>query len=384
MDESFYQEQNAKFRHEQQWRETRAVPKHIADFSSNDYLGLSTHPALVQSAIEASKTFGIGSTGSRLISGTSEAVIELENTIAQWKGTEAALVFNSGYQANVAILQAVLESGDFVAFDRLNHASLIDGVRLSNAKWRRYKHLDLGDLERALTKAPNDSKRWIVTDSLFSMDGDYPDLQRLVKIAKQNNACILIDEAHASGVFGKTKRSGLCEELEVSRDITLQMGTFSKALGGFGAYVAGSRTMIDFLVNKARGFIYSTALPPAAVAAAQAAIQLIQKDGTATEQLWKNTHLAWSELKQTGLITEEKCYSQIIPIPLESSEEAVRLSQALWDKGYFVQAIRPPTVPANTALLRLSISAKHTEKEIIGLTKTLAALLPTTVLAAGE
>jgi 8-amino-7-oxononanoate synthase len=347
------------------------------NFSSNDYLGLAFNERLKAAAIEAIRQYGTGSCASRLISGTGPLVQELEREIAQFKQTEAALVLNSGYQANVSILQAILQPGDWVFCDRLNHASLVDGCKLSGARWTRYQHLDLQNLEVRLKKAPHGARKWIVTDTAFSMDGDFPDLVALAEIAERHNALIMVDEAHATGLYGDEHSSGLCEQFGVSQRIALQMGTFSKALGGAGAYVAGSQVMIDTLVNHARGFIYSTALPPAVIGSALAALNLVQTDPGPKAQLWRNVALFEERAKAT-CIAERLTLplrSPIIPILVGDSVQTVQLSQTLLDAGYFVQGIRPPTVPPGTARLRIALSAAHTATQIEGLVQTLSRLL---------
>ncbi len=344
------------------------------NFSSNDYLGLSRNSRLQDAAIAAIRQYGTGSGASRLISGTNTLVTELEQAICAFKNTEAALVFSSGYQANVAILQALLGPGDFVFSDKLNHASLVDGVLLSGAKWTRYRHLDLRHLEEKLAKAPAESRRWIVTDSVFSMDGDFPDLAALVDLAEKYNALVLVDEAHATGMYGDQRGSGLCEAQGVSEQIALQMGTFSKALGGAGAYVAGSKILIDTLINRARGFIYSTAPSPANIAAAFAAVQVVQTDSRLKDRLWENVRFFETCIQQTGLSAHFNLplQSPIIPVLVGDSQKTVQLSQRLLEAGYFVQGIRPPTVPPGTARLRIALSAAHTPAQIAGLLKSLA------------
>jgi len=347
------------------------------NFSSNDYLGLAADQRLKDAAMNAINQYGASSSASRLISGTGPLVIELEKRIAQFKQAEAALVFNSGYQANVSILPAILQPGDWVFCDRLNHASLVDGCQLSGARWTRYRHLDLQNLESRLQKAPPAARKWIVTDTAFSMDGDYPDLNELVDIAERHDALIMVDEAHATGLYGDERSSGLCEQFGVSHRIALQMGTFSKALGGFGAYVAGPQVLIDTLINRARGFIYSTALPPAVLGAALAALQVVQTDQTPKIRLWENVR-QFEELAQTAGLAHRvplPLKSPIIPVLIGNSAETMRVSQALLDAGYFVQAIRPPTVPAETARLRIALSAAHTPEQIAGLVSALQVCL---------
>lgn len=342
------------------------------NFSSNDYLGLASDERLKAAAIKAVQTYGAGSAASRLISGTSPLMIELEQELTQFKQTEAALVFNSGYQANVAILQALLSSHDWVFADKLNHASLIDGCLLSGAKWARYRHLDLANLAKKLATAPPDARKWIVTDSVFSMDGDYPDLLALIDLAERHNALVMVDEAHATGLYGP-KSSGLCERFGVNQRVALQMGTFSKAMGSSGAYVAGPEVLIQTLVNQARGFIYSTAQSPAVTGAALEAVRLVQTDFSMRERLWRNIAHMEQALQRAGLQTRIPLplNSAIVPVLIGESEETLRVSQALLDAGYFVQGIRPPTVPPKTGRLRIALSAAHTPEQMDGLVQAL-------------
>lgn len=346
----------------------------VVNFSSNDYLGLAHDARLQAASVEALGQYGTGSAGSRLITGTGPLVQVLESTLAGFKQAEAALVFNSGYQANVAILQALLTPEDRVFCDKLNHASLMDGCLWSGARWSRYRHLDLAQLEARLQKAPVAARKWIVTDSVFSMDGDYPDLRALADLAESYQALLLVDEAHATGLYGDTRSSGLCEQYGVSGRVALQMGTFSKALGGFGAYVAGPRTLIDTLVNRSRGFIYSTALPPGVWAAALEAVRLVQADCTMKSRLWSNVRRLETLLRAAGLsafVPSGAFRSAIVPFVVGDNVNTLALSDALLEAGYFVQGIRPPTVPPGTARLRIALSAAHTETDLQGLVTAL-------------
>lgn len=346
----------------------------VVNFSSNDYLGLSQDERLKEAAIEAIQRYGTGSGASRLISGTRNPVVALEESLADFKRTEAALVFNTGYQANLSVLQAVLSPGDRVFCDRLNHASLVDGAQLSGARWTRYRHLDLEDLEKRLKKAPADTLKWIITDSVFSMDGDFGDLSALCDVAERYGAAVMVDEAHATGIYGEHRSSGLCEAQDVSGRVALQMGTFSKALGGFGAYVAGSETLIRYLVNRARGFIYSTALPPAVIGAAHAAIELVRNDLAPKARLWKNVRCFETCLQRAGLL-QSPLQSPIVPVLIGDEAETMRISAQLSEAGYFVQGIRPPTVPSGTARLRITLTAAHTPAQMDGLAATLERLV---------
>ncbi len=346
------------------------------NFSSNDYLGWARHPRLQIGAIQAVEQYGTGSTASRLIGGTSPLVLALEAKVAAFKQAEAALVFNSGYQANVAILQAILGPEDYVFADRLNHASLIDGCLLSKARWARYRHLDLGHLAEKLSRTPANARKWVVTDSVFSMDGDYPDLEALVEVSERYGALVMVDEAHATGFFGHGG-AGLCQQFGISDRVALQMGTFSKALGGSGAYVAGPRVLIDWLVNQARGFIYSTAQSPAVVGASLAALDLVQEEPVWRERLWHNVRTLERAVMAHGLEAwiPLPLKSPIVPVLIGDSAQTVAVSEALLTAGFFVQGIRPPTVPPKTARLRIALSAAHTDAQIESLCAALAGLL---------
>jgi len=349
--------------------------KTAIDFCSNNYLGLANHPALTTASTQATQQYGTSARAARLISGTTPLTTELEQAIAQFKGTEAALVFNSGYQGNLAILQAVLDKHTHVFFDRLNHASLIDGVLLSGAQWQRYRHLDTDHLETLLQKIPVEEPKWIVTDSVFSMDGDCADLPHIMALAKQYNAMVMIDEAHGTGVFGNTKCSGLAEAQGVSDQIALQFGTFSKALGSFGAYVAGPQVLIDTIMNKGRGFIYSTALPPGVLAANLTALQLIQSDTHLKDRLWHNVATFQDALTPHAPAFPHPILVKSPIIPMVLGERAMAVSEALLDQGYFVQAIRSPTVAKGSERLRITLSAAHTQDHILGLVTALVQTL---------
>lgn len=336
----------------------------VVDFCSNDYLGLATHPALKQAAIEATHHYGSGTGGSRLIGGTCPLHLELETQLATFKGTPAARIFNSGYQANIGLLSALISRNDVILSDKLNHASLVDGAQLTRAKVIRYPHLNLETLETQLQQIPNGTRRWILTDSIFSMDGDLAPLKALYDLAEQYDAWLIIDEAHGTGVFGEAPASGLWKTTGLGhQDRVIQMGTFSKALGSFGAYVAGAQTVIDQLTQLARSFIYSTSLPPGVIAANLAALTLVSEDATPTHTLWQNIQTFQDCAKRTRLPLAP-IQSPIIPIILGDCDQALQVSQALLEAGFYVQAIRPPTVPQGTARLRITLSAAHEPMDI--------------------
>lgn len=349
--------------------ETATLDGHrVLCFSSNDYLGYSLRAELREAAAQAALTYGVGVGASRLISGSTALSAELEHEIAEWKGTEAALLFPSGFQANQAILTALCDERDVIVADKLVHASLIDGMLASKARWVRYRHLDLADLEVKLRQVGDTARQlWVVTESVFSMDGDWPDLRSLGELCARYGAHVLVDEAHGVGVFGEAGQ-GLAAHQLATPWMTLQMGTFSKGLGGQGAYVAGPQVLIDWLVNHARGFIYTTGLATPLLAANRAAVQLVRRDPDSRAQLWQRITQLVTALRETpqlaGRLPARPDQGPILPILIGSDEQAVAVSQALWERGFYVPAIRPPTVPKGTARLRVCLSALHTPAAI--------------------
>ncbi|MBP7088061.1 MAG: 8-amino-7-oxononanoate synthase [Candidatus Omnitrophica bacterium] len=334
--------------------------KEYLDFSSNDYLGLSDHPYLKNAAQRAILRFGAGTAASRLLSGDLEIHHHLEEKIAQFKGKEAALIFNSGYQANIGIISALCQKGDVIFSDKLNHASIIDGMLLSQAKFFRFSHNDVNHLAYLLKKERFKFKNsLIITETVFSMDGDKPSLAELVNLKDKYNCSLLVDEAHATGIFGKNG-SGVAEQEGLTEKIDLIMGTFSKALGSFGAYLACSAKIKDYLINTCRSFIYSTALPPAVIAANLASLKVVRKEPLRRKTLLENAEYLRKNLKSKNF--KVKGESQIIPLILGDSKKALQISKALFKRGYWVKAIRPPTVPKNEARLRFSLTCHHNKK----------------------
>ncbi len=335
--------------------------KSYLSFCSNNYLGLANHPKIKQAAIEAIHRYGWGAGASRLVSGTMTLHQELEKKIAEFKGTEAALLFPTGYMANLGALCALISKGDIVIGDKLNHASIIDGCRLSGAMFRIYPHKDVGQLESLLQRSSGYRRKLVVTDSVFSMDGDTAPLAEIAGIVKKYDAILMVDDAHATGVFGKQGK-GLIEHCGLEGKIDIVMGSFSKAIGGVGGFIAGSKPLIDFLKNKARSFIYTTALPPAVCAASLAGLTLIQEDASLIDSLWRNiTFLKTRLLRFTKTISVE---SPIIPLIVGSAEDAVNAAAKLYENGILIPAIRPPTVPQGTSRLRISLMATHSERDI--------------------
>lgn len=337
--------------------------RNLIDFSSNDYLGLARHPLLIERSREWTERLGTGSGASRLVTGTSEAHLALEARIARFKGAEAALLFASGWQANAAVIPALLAAvpGAAVFSDRLIHASMHAGLASAGARQHRFRHNDLDNLEALLAeKGAGAPARLILTESVFSMDGDRADLARLCALAEAYDAFLFVDEAHATGVLG---RGGAGLSAEVQGGIDLVMGTFSKALGGFGAYVAGSQVLIDYLVNTAGGFIFTTALPPAVLGAVDAALDLLPAMDA------ERSHLsALGDRLRAGLSTLRLDHgpstTQIVPAIIGPEDETLVLSAKLEGAGLLVSAIRPPTVPPGTSRLRIALRASHSEKDV--------------------
>lgn len=327
------------------------------DFSSNDYLGLSGHPKLIQAAKEALDKYGTGSCASRLLSGDLEIHHRLEEAVARLKDKECALVFGSGYQANTGIIGSFCGAGDAVFCDRFCHASIIDGILLSGARLFRFRHNDAGHLEDILKKERNKFKNsLIVTETIFSMDGDSPDLKSLIDIKERYGCNFMVDEAHATGIYGASG-AGVVEEEGLSRGVDYIMGTFGKALGSFGAYLAAAKSDIDYLINKCRSFIYSTALPPAITAANLAAIKLLNAEPYRRTKLLESAKLLRDGLRAKGFVV--RGCSQIVPLVTGDNKRTAEFCDFLKEKGYWVLPIRPPTVPEGESRLRFSVAYDH-------------------------
>jgi len=336
--------------------------KEVVLLSSNNYLDLANHPEVKRAAAEALESYGCGAGASRLISGTMELHARLEAKLAEFEGTEAALVFGSGYHANTGVIPALMGPGDIIFSDELNHASIIDGCRLARADTQVFRHRDTGHLEELLASAPTPGQRLIVTDSVFSMDGDVARLPEIAALARRYRAWVMVDEAHATGVFGPNG-AGVVEETGLQGRIEIQMGTLGKALGSFGAYVAGSRVLIDWLINRARSFIYSTALPPPLLATALAALHIVKNEPERRRRLWNNAAFLRQGLSGLGYRLGES-ESPILPVLIGDEEKTMALCAALLKHGVFAHGIRPPTVPEGTARLRVTPTATHTDEEL--------------------
>ncbi len=342
------------------------------DFSSNDYLGLSSHPELLKAARAALDAGGTSSSASRLMSGDLEIHHTLEEETAVFKGKESALVFNSGYQANVGVIPALLGRRDVVFADRLVHASIIDGIMLSKAEFFRFHHNDADHLAHLLARHRKDFENaMVITESVFSMDGDQAPLADMVKIKKMFDCVMFVDEAHATGVFGPQGR-GLVKGEGLTEQVEFVMGTFSKALGGFGAYIAGSNTVVEYLINAARSFIYSTALPPSAIAVNLAAIRLCEGNLNRGPELLKKAKAFREMLGKAGVSALGS--SQIVPVVVGGSEKAVRLSDEFMNRGFRVLPVRPPTVPEGQARLRFSLCYDHSMEDLKAVAEVLGEL----------
>jgi 8-amino-7-oxononanoate synthase len=333
------------------------------NFSSNDYLNLSSHPSVLKAAYAALRKYGFGAGSSRLLSGTMSPHMELEAEIARFKRTEVAIVFGSGYAANVGTIPAIADRSAVVFSDELNHASIIDGIRLSGAEKQIYRHRDMDDLEKLLKIFKRRSRKIVITDTVFSMDGDIAPLEDISYLARKYGAMMMTDDAHALGVLGENGRGGL-EHFGIEDEDVIQMGTLSKAAGCMGGYVAGSKSLRALLVNRARSFMYSTASPPAAAAAASAAIEVINsRSKTRRKKLSANSDRLRKGLKGAGFNTLGS-ETQIIPILAESVKNAMRISELLMRNGVFAPAIRPPTVPEGACRIRFSVTAGHKTDDI--------------------
>lgn len=330
--------------------------------SSNNYLGLANHPALKRAAREAIEHYGCGAGASRLISGNMALHQELEQRLALLKKTETALVFPTGYHANIGAISALMGPEDTILSDALNHASIIDGCRLSHAHVQVFRHCDMTHLAQLLAACPRSGQRLIVTDSVFSMDGDVAPLADIVTLARRYDAWVMVDEAHATGVFG-AHGAGVVEELGLESEVEIQMGTLGKALGGFGAYVAGSRELIAWLINRARSFIYTTGMPPAVAASALAALDLVAHEPERRQRLWRNARFLQEGLTRLGY-TLGPTRSPILPVLIGDAQAAMALANALLRRGIFAHGIRPPTVPEGTSRLRVTPMATHAHEQL--------------------
>lgn len=330
--------------------------------ASNNYLGLATHPALKRAAIRATERFGVGAGAARLVSGTLPPHEELETALAKFKGAEAALVFGSGYLANLGVIPALIGAGGLILADRLCHASLIDGCRLSGASFRVYRHNDVAHLKSLLAGRSSKRDTLIVTDGVFSMDGDLAPLPDLIDLADRYGARLFVDDAHGTGVMGAQGR-GTPEHYGVELRLPFHMGTLGKALGTCGAYVVGSAGLIQYVLNTARTFLFATAPPPATAAATVAALHVLQAEPDRRTRLWNNRNYLHAGLKDLGFRLTGSV-SPILPIVIGDAQKTVALAGRLLELGVYAPAIRPPTVPKNTSRIRVTVTSEHSRAQL--------------------
>lgn len=349
-------------------RRKLASPKGI-DLSSNDYLGLANDERLKNALIEGVKRGGVGSTGSRLLRGERNVFREVENGFAKWKGTESSLYFATGYQANIGLMQTFLESEDIVFSDELNHASLIDGIRLSKCQKVIFQHLNVEHLENLLDETQCKGQKFLVTESLFSMDGDIAPLKKYAEVCQKTNTNLIVDEAHSVGLYG-TKGSGLIEEFGIKKDVFLSVNTAGKALGVSGAFVAGSNMAIEYMINKCRSFIFSTAPIPAVANALKISFEIIENEPNRRRKLQSLCEFFNQLLVENGFHSP-KDKTQIVPIIIGESDKAMAIAEKMQKEGFDVRAIRPPTVAEGTSRLRISLNVSLTEEKLADFVKRL-------------
>jgi glycine C-acetyltransferase len=341
---------------------TRVDGREVVNLSSNNYLGLTTHPKLKEKALAAIEQFGVGTGSVRTIAGTMEIHMELERRLAEFKKTEAAVVFQSGFAANAGTVAAILTKDDFVVSDELNHASIIDGSRLSRAAIKVFPHRDVKAARDVIRELPKTARKLLITDGVFSMDGDLGALPELCTLAEEYGCIMMVDDAHASGVFGKNGR-GTIDHFGLHGRVDVQVGTLSKAIGALGGYVAGTRALIEFLHHRGRPFLFSTSHPPSVTATCLAALDILVEEPQLIDQLWANTKFFKDGLKQLGFNTGAS-ESPITPVIVGEAPKAMKLSDRLFDEGVFAQGIGFPTVARDKARVRTIVAVTHTRQDL--------------------
>ena len=328
--------------------------------ASNNYLGLTFDTRVIEGALKGAQQYGTGSGGSRLVSGTFPLFTELERSLAKFKNTEKALVFNTGYMANVGTISAVADKNTIIFSDALNHASIIDGCRLSRGTVKTYSHCDIDELKYLLKQVDRNTRKLIVTDGVFSMDGDIAPLDKLYELSRDYNALLMVDDAHATGTIGNGH--GTAAYFGLEKEVDIQLGTLSKSLGSVGGYVAANSTIIDYLVNTSRSFIFSTALSPADIGAALAALQVLETDASVLARLQENVNYMADQLIPMGIDATNE--TPIFPILIGRNEDTLAVSDYLYEAGIIGTAIRPPTVPIGESRIRLTVTAAHNKEQI--------------------
>jgi len=356
--------------------------KRLVMVGSNNYLGLTQDPRVKEAAVRAVEKYGSGCTGSRFLNGTLDLHVELEDRLARFMGTESALTFSTGFQVNLGVISTLVGKDDFVFCDRENHASIFDGCRLSFGGMKKYRHNDMEDLERQLASVPRESGKLIVTDGVFSMRGDLADLPRIVELADAYDASVMVDDAHAIGVFGKNGR-GTAEHFGLEDRVDLIMGTFSKSLASLGGFITGREPVIHYIKHHARALIFSASITPASAAAALAALDIMEKEPERRERLWRNARRMKKEFEAIGLDTAGT-RSVIVPVRVGADLETFRFWKALFDAGVFANPVISPAVPPGEGLIRTSYMATHTEKELDLVVSVLRRVGPSFGVARGK
>lgn len=328
--------------------------------ASNNYLGLTFDTRVIEGALKGTQEYGTGSGGSRLVSGTFPLFTELENALAKFKNTEKALVFNTGYMANVGTISAIADKDTIIFSDALNHASIIDGCRLSRGIIKTYSHCDIDELKYLLKQVDRNTRKLIVTDGVFSMDGDIAPLDKLYELSREYNALLMVDDAHATGTIGNGH--GTAAYFGLEKEVDIQLGTLSKSLGSVGGYVAANSTIIDYLVNTSRSFIFSTALSPADIGASLAALHVLETDASVLGHLQENVNYMADQLISMGINATNE--TPIFPILIGRNEDTLAVSNYLYEAGIIGTAIRPPTVPIGESRIRLTVTAAHNKEQI--------------------
>ena len=354
--------------------EMKIDDKDVISFCSNDYLGLANHPQLKQATIEAINDFGVGSGSAHLVNGHSIVHHQLEEELAEFTGYPRAILFSTGYMANLGLCQALATKGDFIFEDKLNHASLIDGGLISGARLQRYLHNDISSLKQKLEKTDKDANKLVLTDGVFSMDGDIANLPKISSLCKKNNSWLMVDDAHGFGTLGETGRGSLQYFSLAQKDVPIYMATLGKAIGTAGAFIAGSEELIETIIQQARTYIYTTAMPAAIAEATRYSLNIIQNESRHLNNLNNNIAYFKKCCAESSLPIEDSD-TAIQPIIIGDDETALKISQNLFDSGFLVTAIRPPTVPEGTSRLRITLSASHKSHHIEKLVETLSLLM---------
>lgn len=336
--------------------------KKVLMFGSNSYLGLTNHPKIKEATIKAVEKYGSGCAGSRFLNGTLDIHIELEERLAKFVGKESALVFSTGFQVNLGVISALAGRNDYVLLDEYDHASIIDGARLSFAKTLKYKHNDIRDLENHLAKLPHESIKIIVTDGVFSMEGDIARLPKIIELAEKYNAAVMVDDAHGLGVLGK-RGEGTAAHFGLTEETDLIMGTFSKSLASLGGFIAADDNVIEYIKHHARSLMFSASMTPASVASTIAALDIIENEPEHLKRLWDNTNYALSLIQAAGMNTGNT-ESPVIPIYIRNNEQTFLITKILQKDGVFINPVVSPAVPAESSLIRFSLMATHTYAQI--------------------